>query len=202
LKLRLIALANRQKIMRFHFVPAATRNIQASRAFIVLGDSAKDAVPDLIKLYDEKISADSQSAIEDALSLIGPSAKPALPLLLRAAINSDTRVRANALWALGDIHADPQLCVPVLAEALSDCNGEARRSAVHALKMFGTNAQSAVPALWEMVHQSHIAPSTTARERFEALLALRMINPNAGSSYEEKVSDFEVSDVKVLLLPR
>jgi hypothetical protein len=202
LKLRLIALAERQQVLRFHFVRAETLYIEASRAFVVLGDSARDAVPDLIKLYNENISADSQCAIEDALSLIGPGAKPALTLLLRAATNSDHRVRANALWALGDIHAEPQLCVPVLVLALSDSHAGTRDSAVHALGMFGTNAQSAVPALWQLAHDTRISSFASPRERFEASQALRKINPDAGSPSDEKLSDFEVPAANLQLVPR
>jgi hypothetical protein len=126
LKLRLVALAQKQRLIKIHFVPAAQRNIQASRAFIVLGDTAKGAVPALVKKFDEDLSADSLSAIEDALAWIGPAAMPAIPVLLNTATNSNSRVRANALWALGEIHAEPLLCVPALIQGLNDSDNWAR----------------------------------------------------------------------------
>ncbi len=109
---------------------------EASRAFIVLGNMAKDAVPALVKMYDENVTAESRSAIEDALAWIGPAAKPAIPLLMRASTNANPGVRANALWAMGEIHAEPELCIPRLAQALNDTDDWARLSAAHALGMF------------------------------------------------------------------
>ena len=53
-KLWLIAFAQKHGLTkRIHFVPAAVRNVEASRAFIALGDMAKDAVPALVKMYDD-----------------------------------------------------------------------------------------------------------------------------------------------------
>src|ERR1035438_9219076 len=100
----LVTIAQKQKLVKIHFVPAAVRNVEASRAFIVLGDLAKDAVPALVQMHRDNVSAESQSAIEDALAWIGPGAKPALPLLLANITNSNPSLRANALWALGEIH--------------------------------------------------------------------------------------------------
>lgn len=112
LKLQLIALARKQRVVKIHFVSAAVLNIEASRAFIPLGDRAKDAVPGLMRIYTENNSVESLNAVEEALGWIGSAAKPAITLLLGAATNSNDRVRASALWALGEIHAEPQLCVP------------------------------------------------------------------------------------------
>ena len=85
---------------------------------------------------------------------IGPAAKPAVPLLLRDATNSNSRVRANAFWALGEIHTQPDLCVPALIHALNDSDEWAVLSAAHALGMFGTDAQSAVAWLTKLTNVS------------------------------------------------
>ncbi len=175
LKLRLVALAQKQRLIRIHFVTSAQRNIQASRAFIVLGDTAKGAVPALLKMFDENLSADSLSAIEDALTWIGPAAKPAIPVLLHTATNSNSRVRANALWALGAIHTEPQLCVPALIQGLNDSDNWARLSAAHALGMFGTDAQPAIPALTELTKVSAAFQVQMMQVGFEARNALRKI---------------------------
>jgi hypothetical protein len=93
----LVAFAQKHGLTKkIHFVPAAVRNVEASRAFIALGDLVKDAVPALVKMYDDNITAESRSAIEDALAWIGPAAKPSIPLLMRATTNANPRVRANA----------------------------------------------------------------------------------------------------------
>jgi HEAT repeat protein len=176
-KVRLVALAQKQRLIKIHFVPAAVRNAEASLAFIVLGDMAKDAVPRLVTMYDENISLDSQCAIEDAFAWIGPPAKPAIPLLLRAATNSNSRVRANALWALGEIHTQPELCVPALIHALNDSDEWAVLSAAHALGMFGTDAQSAVGYLIKLTHAGFkSSPNSGVQVMLEARQALNKID--------------------------
>jgi hypothetical protein len=191
LKLRLVALAKKQRLIKIHFVPAAERNVEASRAFIVLGDVAKGAVPALLKLCNENISVDSRCAIEDSLAWIGPAAKPAIPVLLHATTNSAPKVRANALWALGEIHAEPRLCIPVLIHALSDSNEWARLSAAHALGMFGTNAQSAVPWLMELAKNPK-SFSTGIQAMLEARNALKKIGFGVDSPPSEPFPEFGV----------
>jgi hypothetical protein len=195
LKLRLAALAKKQRLIKIHFVPAAARNVQASRAFIVLGDSAKGAVPALVRMYDENVTDESRSAIEDALAWIGPASKPAISLLMRGATNATPRVRADAYWALGDIHAEPELCVPFLMQGLNDSYYWARLSAAHALGMFGTNAQPAIPALTELAK----LPLPTQANRFELLQvrlearnALRKIGAPADAPPQEPFPSFGV----------
>jgi len=189
LKLRLVSLAKKYRLMRIPFVPAVNRNVAASRAFITLGDTAKDAVPALVKIYGENISADSQSAIGDALAWIGPAAKPAVPLLLRAVTNSSAKVRANALWALGEIRGEPKLCVPALIHALSDPDGLARASAAHALGMFGTDAQSAIPSLRELTNISRPFSGMNMQLSLEVWTALTKISPRADSPASETFPD-------------
>jgi len=196
-KLCVIAFAQKHGLAkRIHFVPAAVRNIEASRAFIALGDRGKDAVPALVKMYDAKITAESRSAIEDALAWIGPAARPAIPLLLRAGTNSDSRVRANALWALGEIHAEPELCVPCLIHALNDSDDWARLSAAHALGMFGTDAKSAVSALTEMTNVSIILSKGIVSTRLQAMLearkALDKINPHIAAPSDDDFPDYGI----------
>jgi HEAT repeat protein len=193
LKLRLIALVQRQRVIRLHCLAAADRNIAAARAFIVLGDTAQGAVPELMKIHEENISIASQCAIEDALAWIGPPAKPAIPLLLRAATNSVPKVRANALWALGEIHAEPRLCVPELIHALSDSDDLVRSSAAHALGMFGPDAKSAVPSLTELATIPGVLKSPAIsglQARFEARNALRKIDPGVVSPPSDAFSEF------------
>lgn len=68
IKLNLVALAQKHRVIKVHFVPAAERNAEASKAFLALGGSAKGAVPALLKMCNESISADSQLAIEDTFA--------------------------------------------------------------------------------------------------------------------------------------
>jgi len=204
LKLRLVAWAQKQQFIKIHFVPAAARNIEASRAFIDLGNTAKGAIPDLIKAYEETQSVDAWSAIEDAFAWIGPDARPALPLLLRATTNSNNRVRANALWALGEIHAEPDSCVPALLRGLNGGDAWVQTSAAHALGMFGPDASAAIPALAQFAQLSQLSGTSTSRSsviqvHFEALRALRKIDPGAGSGTNRNGSACETSGPASLL---
>jgi hypothetical protein len=181
---------------RIHLVAAAVRNAEASRAFIVLGEMAKDAVPALVKMYDDNITAESQSAIEDALAWIGPAARPAIPLLMRATTNANPRVRANALWALGEIYAESELCVPLLIHALNDSDDWARLSAAHALGMFGTDAKSAVPSLMGLTNVATIFNggmlSVRMQVMHEALNALKKIDLPVVSPSIETFPDYGI----------
>jgi HEAT repeat protein len=205
LKLQLIALAKKQQVMKIHFTPATECNIEASRAFIVLGDSAKGAVLGLVEIYNEANSTDSQSAAEEALGWIGPAANPAIPMLLSAATNSNNKVRASALWTLGEIHSEPDLCVPELIRALGDSNDWAQISAAHALGVFGAAAQSAVPAL-KNLENFPVATgkfwANSMQVRFEARNALRKINPEVFSPSTEAIPGFEIPDGDPLFSPR
>jgi HEAT repeat protein len=193
LRLGLVALAQKQPLIKIHFVPAAERNVEASRAFIVLGDRARDAMPALLRIYTENISVDSQAAIEDVFAWIGPAAKPAIPLLLQAATNANRKVRASALWALGEIHAEPQLCVPELIQALRDSDTWARLSAAHALGMFGTDAQPAIPSLTELTNMP-VGSMSTVNTRWQVMLearnALKKIDPVTVSPSSEIFPEF------------
>jgi hypothetical protein len=208
LKLRWVAWAQRQKFLKIHFVPAAIRNIEASRAFIVLGDAAKDAVPELMRVYQENNSAESRSAIEDAFSWIGPAAQPALPLLLQAATNSYIKMRANALWALGEIQAEPQLCVPELIRALGDSDQWARVSAAHALGRFGAEAEAAIPALAQLANIPDflsVFVTTTGAfsgDQHEALIALQKIQSQVISPSVVNLPGFDIPKADPQLLPR
>ena len=201
----LMVLAQKQRVVRIHFVPAAVRNIEASRAFIALGDTAKNAVPELMVVYKEENSIESQGAVLESLGWIGPAAKAAIPLLLSAATNSNTKLRASALWTLGEIHADPDLCVPILVHALGDSNEWVLVSAVHALGAFGTEAQTAAPALSELA-SSPIAPgkfrANWVQVRLEAKNALRKINRAVVPASNETLPEFEIPLGDPLLSPR
>jgi len=204
LKLKLVALAGRQRIIEFHFITAEMRHREASMAFIALGDIAKDSVPELIKIfYSPDSSIQSRCAVEDALGWIGPNACPALPLLLQTTTNFNATLRANALWALGEMKVEPQLCVPALVQALQDTNEWVQTSAVHALGMFGTNSQTAIPSLTKLANS---APRFGAgglvgiQLQFEARKALKNINRVSPS--EESLPNFLLPIADPLNPPR
>jgi HEAT repeat protein len=87
---------------------------------------------------------------------------------------------------LGEIHAQPRLCVPELIQALGDSDASVRLSATHALGMFGPDAQAAIPLLTSLTNNPVITSGTIPVEglqaRFEASRALEKINPRGEDS--------------------
>jgi HEAT repeats/PBS lyase HEAT-like repeat len=125
----------------------------AARGFQPLGTNAAPAVPQLMQIYERHPSVMSQQVVPAILAQIGPSAKAAVPLLVRATTNDDAYVRNNAVYALGQIGGEPALIVPALTECLADTFDNTRANAADALATFGTNARPAVPALLKLLVQ-------------------------------------------------
>jgi HEAT repeat protein len=144
-------------------------NIEAQLGFRILGADAKQAVPALMKLYERNISHSSQNATGHSLTAIGPAARMAIPLFVRGTASSDADVRRNAVEALMEIHAEPQLVVPALVKSLSDTNYSVRMLATIGLGYFGTNAQQAVPALVPMLSDPDLDIRRTAAYDLEAI---------------------------------
>jgi HEAT repeat protein len=151
LKLKLIELAQRQHFININPAFARDRNIEAAEAFRVLGSSASNAVPELIRIYHPEGSHVSRTSILSALGSIGPMAHAAVPLLLRETADTNDVVRRFALQSLGDIHSEKDVTIPALEKALVDPDSSCRLTAVLGLAKFGTNARSATSSLVEML---------------------------------------------------
>lgn len=78
---KLVALAQKQKLIKVPYVRASNRNFGAYLGFMALGPEAKNAVPTLIELFDKNINQ-QQWAIADILGSIGPDARSAIPSLI------------------------------------------------------------------------------------------------------------------------
>ena len=97
LKLRLVALAQRQQIIRIEYLPAKNRNSAGAGGFYELGRSAQNAVPALIEIANQNISRDSQYYAVYSLGCIGPAAKEAVPSLLRWTTDTNDLLRNNSV---------------------------------------------------------------------------------------------------------
>jgi HEAT repeat protein len=133
-KCRIMELLQRQNLVKFHYISAHRRNQAAYFAFLKLGARAESAVPALMDIYELKISPFSQQATARSLGHIGPTAKRAIPLLIRGMADTNTLVRCDTLMALADFHAEPQLVVPALTNALGDSDARVRLFACTALQ--------------------------------------------------------------------
>lgn len=127
-------------------------NAEAVNAFKVLGPRAKDAVPVLMKIYDENKDETSQACVVLGLAYIGPEASNSVPLLIRALSSGDQNLRRTVAFALGKIHSQPELVLPLLAGLLADNDRNVKQSAIRALASYGAAAKTAIPALVQVSH--------------------------------------------------
>jgi hypothetical protein len=115
-----------------------------------LGPKAYNAVPQLIEIYNRNPNFLSRQIVPAILSGIGPPAAAAIPQLLRGTADTNDNVRVDSVFALGRIHAEPELVAPVLIKCLHDPSPDVRGAAAVALGAFGKDAKQAVPALLEL----------------------------------------------------
>lgn len=166
---KLYAVATRQRWVKVPFTPAHIRNSAGADGFVILGAEAKEAVPDLIDIFEQDISVPSRNCTSVALGGIGSAARDAIPFLLSAITNSTAGIRGNAVYCLGQIQSDSDVVVPALIDRLRDTNFVVRVLAVEALGDFGSAAIPAVPFLLED------AADPISRTRILAIVALGRI---------------------------
>src|SRR5208283_3855392 len=85
LKFRVLRLVGKQPFVKISYTPAWALNEEAMEAFRILGARASNAVPGLIEIYGQNLSADSQWTLANSLASIGPAASNAVPVLLTRA---------------------------------------------------------------------------------------------------------------------
>jgi len=84
--------------------------------------------------------------------------------------------RHDAVWALAQIHREPELVVPVLIKSLHDPDPSIRANAAVGLGAFGPAAKQSVRALVEKLKDQN---SDISRD--EIVSALRSIDPEAAA---------------------
>jgi hypothetical protein len=171
---RLVVLLRRQNLVKIHYTFAGERNAEAAQAFAVLGARAKDAVPELIKIYHQNFSESSRNYTCDSLGALGPAASEAVPTLMTGLTNPDWSVRRLCARTLGMIHSRPQAVVPALAKALRDPAGTVRTAAALGLGRFGAEAKPAVADLVRLLEDPEFstrwwATNTLEMIRFQAV---------------------------------
>ncbi|PWU18134.1 MAG: hypothetical protein C5B50_09845 [Verrucomicrobia bacterium] len=86
-----------------------------------------------------------------ALGLIGPRARSAVPDLIKVVKGKDPATRPGAALALGQIQHEPQTVIPVLIGLLDDPQEDVPENAIEALGDFGALSKAAVPKMLEML---------------------------------------------------
>jgi HEAT repeat protein len=166
-----MGLARKQHVIKFEYTNAYQRNARAALAFDSLGALANEAVPELIEIFEQNISAHSQSYT--AWSLGGTRSAKAIPTLLRGTTNTYLATRCNAISALAKIHAEPELVVPALTKFLKDPDRRVRAITITSLALFGSDAKPAVSDLTQSLNDPSV--------RTLAKYALSQIDPEAAA---------------------
>ena len=119
--------------------------VGATYALAQIGGPAEPAVDTLItRAEDTKVEV--RRYVPEAFGAIGPSAAPAVPVLIDRLVNDeDAQVRFESALALAQIGPASSDAIPVLKDSLSDNNRYVRDNSIHALKRIGTpEAESAL----------------------------------------------------------
>jgi HEAT repeat protein len=172
---KLVKLVRKQHLIKFEYTDDYAKNANAARAFDSLGADAKEAVPELIKIFEQNISSNSQNYTAWSLGAIGPAAAKAIPTLLGGTTNTYRGTRCDAIFALGKIHAEPELVVPALTKFLKDPDREVRASTISSLELFGSDAKPAVSALVQSLNDQNGLVRKLAKS------ALKKIDPEAAA---------------------
>ncbi|MDB6063830.1 MAG: repeat-containing protein [Pedosphaera sp.] len=173
--LRLVALAGKQHFFKVKFRPAWLIRPEGVRGFQALGADGKDAVPELIRMYEQDRFAESRDQVASILGGIGPAAEQAVPALARSLGDTKLHTRVSTLLALRRIHAQPEIAVPAFVKCLSDQDADVRGAAAYAIATFGSDARQAVPDLLLLLADSDVSVRTSAN------FALNIIEPEAAA---------------------
>ena len=114
-----------------------------------LGPDAANAVTVLKDALTDRNTVEIRRRAAEALSAIGPKAKPALPELIILLKDPNPSVRAAAAEAVGKFEGVGKEVVPSLMDVLDDPNPIVRINAINSLSSFGNDAHSALPQLIE-----------------------------------------------------
>ena len=142
-------------------------------AAYALGTIGEPAVPQLIETLGDANGPTRRMAAY-ALAAVGA---PAVPALSEALQHTADAVRVEASYALAQIGDAAEPAIPALMERAKDECDEVRRYLAEAFGSLGATAAPAVPQLTDMV-----ADDADKQVRFEAALALAQIGPAANDA--------------------
>ena len=196
-----------------HITAAADKQNEGSSIIWALGPMAKPAIPDLIKMLenkDQEIAGSAMNALQgvgadtippliellhnpnpefrrraaSVLGMMEPKAHTAVSALLQCLEDKNEGVRLIAVRSLGLIRDDAPIVVPALIRCLEEeTNNPIPWDYFIALGHFGTNAKPAVPILIKIIESHKINYMPPA---WGALGALNKIDPEAAQPFIEK----------------
>ena len=161
--------------------PSEEKKEPAPNQPVVRGGAADDPIID--KWTQQLKSPKAEARLEAATALLkeGQRAAKAIPALIVALKDQDTRVRQYAVFALTYFKPPPREAVRPLADRLNDSDSEIRRTAIWALGKYGAVAEPAVPDMIASLEDD--APNV----RGQAIVCLGMIGPPAKAAVPELI---------------
>ncbi|MDB6068278.1 MAG: repeat-containing protein [Pedosphaera sp.] len=174
---RWFALARKQHVIKVANVSVWSRRMEGVLGFYALGVKGRDAVPELIEMYEEDTSEfrSTIGAVIGRIGGVGSEARKALPALIRGVSDTNLDKCMFSVFALEQIHADPQLMVPALINCLTNRNGSIRSLVAATLGRMGPEARPAIPALVGLLTDG------SPEVRKAAGIALKQIEPKAAA---------------------
>jgi HEAT repeat protein len=124
----------------------------AIETFCLLGKQSVVVYADLIDIASSRDDATKGFAIR-ALGETGSQDEALCDLLLGLTRHSEWFLRGYAIGAIGKLTLNPDRCLPVVIDALSDDEGSdwtVREAAVTALGQYGQAARAAIPKLTKL----------------------------------------------------
>jgi HEAT repeat protein len=134
LKLKMLALIQKQPYIHLHRFSDTQQHRLASDGFVALGATAHSAIPAVLQIAQHGPDHDSRLHAAFALSYLGAPTEREVPALARAASCTNTPdAQRFAIRSLGRLQAQSALVVPTLLAALGASDTSVRTEALKAL---------------------------------------------------------------------
>jgi HEAT repeat protein len=154
-------------------------------------ENIRAAVPRLAAGLSDR-DLESRLAALDALEVMGPTAAPALPALIRVLGDPNQFIRWQAVRTLGRIgYTENPTVVPALARLLGDPDLDVRLASCVALAEYGPAARAAIPALIQAIR----GPTDTEL-KVAAMSTLQRIGPDSISAIPVLIETLENPDAR------
>jgi hypothetical protein len=162
--------ARRVGLIRTRYRYASSLQEEAEYAFEMLGTNGVNAVPELVRIYEQDISPSSQRCAALSLGHIGHGAKAALPALIQRFTHPNADVRFYAVSAVMYIGGEPNVVIPALTSVLKDPSVNVRWNALVGLSMFGGSARPAVPEILKILDDPGVLGTSSITQQVETTL--------------------------------
>lgn len=148
-QLQLLALLQKQTLVKIRVHTAAEKTREATMAFMRLGAASVNAAPALVEIFRCPDTTSPTERYNTFWSLLADPLDHSsmIPFWLIVASDGDSIAKHYAGIQLRATYAHPDLSVPILIRALHDPKPGVRKAALNTLASIGVDAQPAVPGV-------------------------------------------------------